>query len=317
MEETGTEKSYHVIPFDGKDDSWRMWSKKFLARAQMRGYKNILLGKVDVPPHDEVFTGTAAEKATKEALRAGNDKAYNDLLLACESDICFNLVDEAQTSDLPEGDARLAWNNLVNKYEPKSSMAKVYLKKEFAKCNLGDSSKDPNDWITELEVLRQRLKCQGEEINNEDFIIHILNNLTSDYNTLVEVLEDEVGDATNPLTIERLKEKLQAKFKRLGKTEGKDEDAALVVTPGNFKGRCNTCGVWGHKSRDCKEKGKKSNYKNNQSKEKRFNGKCNYCKIFGHKEIDCFKKKRDNKNESANTTIDSEKFSEIVLMGSD
>jgi len=38
------EKTIRVIPFSGEHDAWRMWSRRFLARARMRGYKEVLLG---------------------------------------------------------------------------------------------------------------------------------------------------------------------------------------------------------------------------------------------------------------------------------
>ena len=37
------EKSIRIIPFDGKQSSWRMWSYKFLAVAMRKGYKHILI----------------------------------------------------------------------------------------------------------------------------------------------------------------------------------------------------------------------------------------------------------------------------------
>ena len=50
-----TEKTIRVIPFSGKQEEWRMWSRKFLARAKIRGYKEVLLGLVDVPDQVEVL----------------------------------------------------------------------------------------------------------------------------------------------------------------------------------------------------------------------------------------------------------------------
>ena len=35
--------SIRIIPFDGKQSSWRMWSYKFLAVAMRKGYKHILV----------------------------------------------------------------------------------------------------------------------------------------------------------------------------------------------------------------------------------------------------------------------------------
>ncbi len=39
-----------TIPFAGLESEWREWSAKFLARAHLHGYKEILVGSVKIPP---------------------------------------------------------------------------------------------------------------------------------------------------------------------------------------------------------------------------------------------------------------------------
>jgi len=56
----GSDKAIRIIPFSGKQQDWRMWSKKFLARALMKGYKEVLLGTVQEPTTD------AKKKTLKE-----------------------------------------------------------------------------------------------------------------------------------------------------------------------------------------------------------------------------------------------------------
>ena len=48
-----TEKSYRVLPFSGKHDDWHMWLRKFLARAKLKKYKDVLTGLEEVPGIDE------------------------------------------------------------------------------------------------------------------------------------------------------------------------------------------------------------------------------------------------------------------------
>ena len=43
------ETSIKVIPFSGKKKDWVTWNEKFMARAKRRGYKDLLLGKADIP----------------------------------------------------------------------------------------------------------------------------------------------------------------------------------------------------------------------------------------------------------------------------
>ena len=41
---------------------------------------------------------------------------------------------------------------------------------------------------------------------------HILSNLPDKYRTIVEILEDELNEKYQPLTIERIRDKLSVKF---------------------------------------------------------------------------------------------------------
>ena len=43
------EKSIRVIEFSGKEDDWKYWSVKFLARADLRGFGELLIGEEKLP----------------------------------------------------------------------------------------------------------------------------------------------------------------------------------------------------------------------------------------------------------------------------
>ena len=51
------------------------------------------------------------------------------------------------------------------------------------------TKKDPYEWITELEYLRARLTTVGKMKDDEDVMIHILNNLPTKYENMIEILE--------------------------------------------------------------------------------------------------------------------------------
>ena len=66
---SNTEKELICIKaFSGKHDEWQVWSAKFLARAQRKGYKEILTGDVDVPEDEELFDETTEEGKRKNRL---------------------------------------------------------------------------------------------------------------------------------------------------------------------------------------------------------------------------------------------------------
>ena len=114
MAET-TIKTIRIIPFSGKEEDWNRWSKTFLATATVKGYKDVLI------PID----------ADEDAEIEDNVLAYNDLILSCQEDISFGIIDESVSESFPDGDARLAWKNLHDRFEPNTGAAKVPLKQEF------------------------------------------------------------------------------------------------------------------------------------------------------------------------------------------
>ena len=127
---------------DSPPADWRTWKFKFLAKATVLGYRGVLLG-TEVAPDDEleVDTDDVGGEELLEARRA-NVMAYSALALACEG-AALGLVEGSVTEGLPNGNARLAWQNLCRKYEPTTRMSLVSLKKEFAECKLEDVDSDP------------------------------------------------------------------------------------------------------------------------------------------------------------------------------
>ena len=51
------EKSIRIIAFSGKQNDWRVWSQKFLAVAEKRGYRKVLTGALTL-----TSTSSAEEK---------------------------------------------------------------------------------------------------------------------------------------------------------------------------------------------------------------------------------------------------------------
>ena len=88
----------------------------------------------------------------------------------------------------------------------------------------------------------------GVPIQEEDLILHILNNLPKMYETTAEICEDELSKGT--LTLLSLKERLRTKYRRTKKTDSAKMSSVALLTK-QFKGMCNVCGKVGHKGPDC------------------------------------------------------------------
>ena len=324
-----TASSIKVIPFSGKKDDWSVWSIKFLARANRKGYKDMLTGKEAIPKDSEEPEASEPQGVKDEYKRKRglNETAYEDLILCINGDtptgrVAFQCVKGSKTSDIEEGDSALAWKRLNDKFAPKTAPTRLNLRNQFNSSFL-QTKQDPDEWLTHLEDIRDRMADAKSFMTDEALMEHALNNVTAEYNIAVAWLEKKVGHPTEPLTMEELRaelslvyERVHAKHKNRNRRNG-DEETALFA--GGFKGKCNNCGKYGHKARDCRDRNNNNNNNNRNNRndrkpqgrdndKKAFSGKCHYCKKDGHMAKDCFKKKRDEKqkNESANTARDKD-----------
>ena len=314
-----SEKSIRIVTFTGKRNDWRQWSKKFLAVAEKREYRSIL----------EVDPDKLDIKVDLDERKKKNSLAYNDLLLAMTEDVSFGLVDEATSTTYPEGDAWIAWGKLMQRYESQTNASRVKLMGQFTSSKLKKNTQDPDPWISELELMRIRLKKMGSNINDEYLMMHIMNNLPSAYDGLIENLEDMLDSTSDPLPMSILRDKVSEKYEKIKRRKGikdeasdseDEEERALFAK--RFKGRCRKCGKFGHKAADCKSDIKKGPWtpskKNGGGGSRvRFQGKCNYCGKYGHKEADCWAKQGKIKTEETNNQAvedDEEDEVEVVLM---
>jgi len=174
---------------------------------------------------------------------------------------------------------------------------------------------DPDEWITNLERLRQCIAECGKTIDDNELVMHILYHLPTDYDNINDQYLKDFDDGKD-VDLENLRADLRRKYDRLvdsGRIEKKNDDgndklvkeekALKTVFKKQFKGKCHVCGKIGHKGTDCwtldrnKEKRPtRYNDKNDGNKNYKFNGNCNYCDKKGHKEADCRAKQRNNAN---------------------
>ena len=92
-------------------------------------------------------------------------------------------MENALTDEFPDGDAKKAWENLTEIFEPTTMSNKVALSREFINNVLKDVNKNPDTWIDELETLQKRLwKVNGKK-TDEELIMHILNGLPKEHDT--------------------------------------------------------------------------------------------------------------------------------------
>jgi len=102
-----------------------------------------------------------------------------------------------------------------------------------------------------------KLKDLGSMMANEDLTVHILNNLTKDYEVQLSKLEEKLGSTTTVLTIDTVRSELQLRYacmtikKNAKQIEDAESEKALVAFR-KFKGTCTFCSKIRHKATSIK-----------------------------------------------------------------
>ena len=235
-------KAIRVLEFSGKTSDWEGWSEKFQARGKRLGYKKLLLGREKIPTETEYQQAvTDNNKATKK-LAELNEQAYEDIILSInhttgQGKVAFSLVKNCKSSEYPEGNCKLAWDRLVAKYAPKTAPSLLKLKKKFANSKLESAETHPDEWITELESLRNEIDSisLSTKMTDQDFMIHVLNNLPEQYDVVLDGMESRLmlkDEDPNKLTIEDVRAKLNSRFDRIDEreyVEKTEEEKAFAV----------------------------------------------------------------------------------------
>jgi hypothetical protein len=188
---------------------------------------------------DERFDeGTESGKKKFMAIEL-NEIAYTELILSIDvktssGKFDFNLIKGFKSKDYPDSNAAIAWERLKNKYKPISAPSLVKLEIQVRELSL-KKGQDPEIWIKESEDLRVRLEAMGSSISENQFMIQILNNLTSDYELQLALMERRVGGVEKPLTIEEMRGELSLRYERVNMKSSSNkegecfEDNAFLV----------------------------------------------------------------------------------------
>jgi hypothetical protein len=136
--------------------------------------------------------------------------------------VAFKIIRGCKTKDYPDANDDITRERLKNKYKPVSEPSMVVRKLSLKK------GQDPEIWITELEDLRVKLEDKGSCITENQFMIHKMNNFTSDYHFHFALMERRFGDADKPLIVEEVRREFNLRFEHLNmKTSSYGEDEVL------------------------------------------------------------------------------------------
>ena len=213
-----------------------------------------------IPKDSEVLNKTVPAEKAKIEICKSNELAFEELVLLIDTSqpkgrVTFQMICSCRSTDYKNGNAANAWKSLSDKYAPKIALMKLELKLKFQWMKLQDASEDPNVWISQLEDLWARLKDMNAAILDNDFYVHILNNLPPKYEVQVLKLEERFGSTTNPLTIQDLRNELNLKYAQLKhmSVECTETDQVLAAFR-QYKGKCSNCSKMEHKASECRSR---------------------------------------------------------------
>jgi hypothetical protein len=86
------------------------------------------------------------------------------------------------------------------------------MEKQFRQSAL-KKGQDPDVWIAELEDYRIKLDELGSSISENQFILHILNIMTADYDLQLAMMEKRINDKINPLTVDEIRADMNLRLK--------------------------------------------------------------------------------------------------------
>lgn len=331
-EKMSEEKSLRVIPFSGKRSDWDGWSEKMLAKMEWLGCRKLLLCEKNEEGYDVVPTKETIDEIEEKSSKNADDKkilklqelnkiAYMHLVMSIDTSTHsgkppFRLIKNTKTKVYPDGNCKLAWDRLVAKYARKTVPSLMKLKKAYENSKLENREIDPDDWISLLEMYCVEIEAidASSAISEKDLKLHILNNLPPEYDCVLDDMENRL-DATgdDELTLEHIRDKLSGRFQRI-KKELEEKRAAALYPDGQgayaaiskqFKGTCNKCGKYGHKSAQCRD-------------DQQFDRKCWFCGMEGHRMFKCEKfiaaKESAKAEEVGNHALDDdESYDELGL----
>lgn len=217
------EKAIRILSLRGLEEDYRIWSKKFCSQGIIKGYGGILTRDIEGPAEKKELKPYSIELAARKA----NTKAYNELILACDDEVGFEIVEQEVTDKHPHGDAREAWKVLKEKYESDDGLLLITLKREFTNCRLESETDCLEAYMIKLEQMRKLLKKSSATVNEMDMILHIISNLPDAYDTTVEICDKKLREGT--LNLKELLLKLRMKFKRTNKGQVNQGEKALQM----------------------------------------------------------------------------------------
>ncbi len=161
------------------------------------------------------------DETEKLKIQKLNRQAMDQLLLCMDTTkttgkIAFRIIKGCKGGEYKHGLASLAWSRLKTKFEPRGSTSLLKLKREFNQLRM-KKDEDPEEWITKLEEIQERINDMETKItiSDDEVISQIITNLPKEYKLEQKFLEKQLDDEEDLLTIEEIRDEKRLKYIKL------------------------------------------------------------------------------------------------------
>jgi len=168
-----TQKEVYIPPFDGEVSEWLDWSDRFMGKADIEGYADILEGDTAVPAEFEADGTPRTLSVDEQAVLKRNKLAFAKLKVGLTG-TPLAIIRSCKPSSNPRGHAGKAWEALVEAYQPTDMDVEDDFNDLFNSCVPKTPTKPPIAWFQRLDHIVARLATMGEPKSERAVKRHIL-----------------------------------------------------------------------------------------------------------------------------------------------
>ena len=225
--------------FSGRQEDWEDWRIEHLAKAEALGFAEELTTHEDrdITVGAEEFDASGVDPVRLRQVR----QVWTSLITTCKG----TARDPVKSAESPG----VAWRLLDQHYRASGLKEKRRLIEEFnsMKVEIGEH---PREFIMRVDSAAKELRRLGKTVDEDDFVVVILNGVSSEYDTELRLLE--CGDDVNPPSRNKILQSLTNQYYRLQKQASAAGGKALHASArGSVTATCQLCRRPGHAADQC------------------------------------------------------------------